>query len=221
MSPGAKVFIVDDDAAVSKALMRVLTLAGFEVEAYPSAQSFLARAPHAGPACLLLDQQLPGQSGLELQRALGTRRSDQAVTIVFLTGHADVVTSVKAMKAGAFDFLSKPVDDVSLVDAVQRALEHSARLLSTVQEREQFLARVDQLTPRERQVCALIVRGMLNKEVAWEIGISEKTVKIHRARLVRKLGVGSVAELSRMVERTGPFTAPATARERETGRENA
>jgi FixJ family two-component response regulator len=115
------------------------------------------------------------------------------------------------MKAGAFDFLTKPVSEPTIVDAVRRALDHSERSLATVREREQFLARVDRLTRRERQVCALVVRGLLNKEVAWEIGISEKTVKIHRARLVRKLGVGSVAELSRMVERTGAFADLTTA----------
>jgi FixJ family two-component response regulator len=205
MSPDATVFIVDDDAHVSRALARVLSLAGFAVETYASARAFLDRVPHAGAACLLLDQQLPDQTGLELQRLLENDRAARALAIVFLTGHGDVATSVKAMKAGAFDFLTKPVDEAALIDAVQRALDRSARSLSTVRERDQFLARVDRLTRRERQVCALVVRGLLNKEVAWEIGISEKTVKIHRARLVRKLGVGSVAELSRMVERTGAF----------------
>jgi FixJ family two-component response regulator len=211
MPPGATVFIVDDDALVSRALARVLSMAGFVVEAYASAGAFLERPPHTGPGCLLLDQQMPGQSGLELQRLLEDRVSGQALAVVFLTGHGDIATSVTAMKAGAFDFLTKPVSEPTIVDAVRRALEHSERSLVAVREREQFLARVDRLTRRERQVCALVVRGLLNKEVAWEIGISEKTVKIHRARLVRKLGVGSVAELSRMVERTGAFTDLATA----------
>jgi FixJ family two-component response regulator len=206
MPPGSRVFIVDDDAAVARALARVLSLAGFDVETFASARAFLERTPYTGPCCLVLDQQLPDQNGLELQRALEDGRSVHALTIVFLTAHGDVAMSVKAMKAGAFDFLTKPVDDTALVDAVARAIAHSAQSLSSVREREQFLARVDRLTRRERQVCALVVRGLLNKEVAWEIGISEKTVKIHRARLVRKLGVGSVAELSRMVERTGAFS---------------
>jgi FixJ family two-component response regulator len=205
MSPDATVFIVDDDVHVSRALERLLSLAGFVVETYPSARAFLDRDPHAGPACLLLDQQLPDQTGLELQHLLESDHAARALAIVFLTGHGDVAMSVKAMKAGAFDFLTKPVDEAALIDAVQRALDRSSRSLSTAREREQFLARVDRLTRRERQVCALVVRGLLNKEVAWEIGISEKTVKIHRARLVRKLGVSSVAELSRMVERTGAF----------------
>jgi FixJ family two-component response regulator len=199
------VFIVDDDAPVARALARVLSLAGFDVETFASARAFLERMPYAGPGCLVLDQQLPDRSGLELQRALEESRSIQALRIVFLTAHGDVATSVKAMKAGAFDFLTKPVDDTALVDAVERAIAHSAQSLASVREREQFLARIDRLTRRERQICELVVRGLLNKEMAWEIGISEKTVKIHRARLVRKLGVSSVAELSRLVERTGAF----------------
>ncbi len=205
MPPGSRVFIVDDDAPVARALARVLSLAGFDVETFASARAFLERPPHAGPGCLVLDQQLPDRSGLELQRALEESRSIHALRIVFLTAHGDVAMSVKAMKAGAFDFLTKPVDDTALVDTVERAIAHSAQSLLSVQEREQFLARIDRLTRRERQVCELVVRGLLNKEMAWEIGISEKTVKIHRARLVRKLGVSSVAELSRMVERTGAF----------------
>jgi len=197
------VFVVDDDQMVRRALARLLSLTGFDVETYDSARAFLGRAPHEGPACAIIDQKMPGTTGLELQVALERRRREQGLTIVFLTGYGDVATSVRAMKAGAFDFLTKPIHDKPLVETVRRALDESERLLGAARERLVFLSRMQRLTLRERQVCALVVDGLLNKQVAWKIGITEKTVKIHRAHVMGKLEVNSVAELSRLIERTG------------------
>jgi FixJ family two-component response regulator len=199
---GRKVFVVDDDDAVLRALHRVLSIAGFDVQTFASAESFLSSAPHDGPACVIVDQRMPGTNGLQLQAALeGQQR--RGLTVIFLTGYGDVPTTVRAMKAGAFDFLTKPVEDGPLIETVRRALDESERQRMVSRERLVFLGRIQRLTSRERQVCALVIRGLLNKEVAWEMGIAEKTVKIHRAHLMEKLEVRSVAELSRLVERTG------------------
>jgi FixJ family two-component response regulator len=204
-----KVFVVDDDPMVGRALGRLLSLAGFAVETCLSAAEFLAKPPHNGPACIVLDQKMPGMTGLELQAALETRREQDGLLVIFLTGHGDIRMSVDAMKAGAFDFLSKPVDERPLVDTVQRALDESARLRSRGRERFDFMARWRALSSRQREVCALVLRGRLNKEIAFELGIAEKTVKIHRAQAMAKLGVRSVAELARMAERSGALGPPA------------
>jgi FixJ family two-component response regulator len=206
--PASKVFVVDDDAMVARALQRVLALAGFEVETSGSALEFLARPPHDGPACIVLDQKMPGMTGLELQAVLADRRDDAGLLVIFLTGHGDVPMSVLAMKAGAFDFLSKPVDGGPLVETVQRALEESMRLRGRARERSVFLDRWNHLSLRQRQVCAHVLRGLLNKEIAFELGIAEKTVKIHRAQAMGKLGLRSVAELAQIVERTGALGTP-------------
>lgn len=193
------VFVVDDDEAVGRAMGRILAAAGFEARVFTSAAAFLARPEGHGPACVVLDQRMPEVSGLELQRAI---TDDSALAVVFMTGHADVPTSVEAMKAGAIDFLTKPVDEALLVAAVTRALERSTLAHAASHERRTFLERVARLTPRERQVGALMIQGLLNKQIAWELGTAEKTVKVHRARVMEKLAVGSVAELARLAERT-------------------
>ena len=193
------VFIVDDDEAVGVAMGRVLRAAGFDVERFTSASAFLGRAAGHPPACVVLDQRLPEASGLEVQRLI---TDDSALAVVFLTGHADVPTSVEAMKAGAVDFLTKPVDEADLLGAVGRALERSVARHAASLERAAFLERRARLTPRERQVGALMIQGLLNTQIAWELGTAEKTVKVHRARVMEKLAVGSVAELARLAERT-------------------
>jgi FixJ family two-component response regulator len=201
MMPAAyKVFIVDDDEAVLTALKRLLTSAGLAVETFSSARRFLEYRPHDIPSCVVLDQRMPELTGLELQRKV--HALDGALSIVFLSGHGDVPTSVQAMKNGAVDFLTKPVDGDLLIDAVKRGLMRSASALNTMHERDEFLARLALLTPRERQVGTLVIRGLLNKQIAWELGTAEKTVKAHRARVMQKLAVGSVAELARIAERT-------------------
>jgi FixJ family two-component response regulator len=205
MKPGtSKVFIVDDDEAVLTALKRLLAGEGFVVETFSSASAFLEREPHDGPYCLVLDQRMPGVTGLELQRRI--LETDGALSVVFLTGHGDVPTSVAAMKAGAVDFLIKPVDGDLLIDAVRRALMRSDDALQARRERDEFLARLVLLTPRERQVGTLVLQGLLNKQIAWELGTALKTVKTHRARMMQKLAVGSVAELARLAERTNTLT---------------
>lgn len=206
MSNHGDVFLVDDDAQVRTGIGRVLSAAGFVVHPYESAAAFLAAARPARSACLILDQQMPELTGLELQRSLASQGA--ALPVIFLTGHGDVATSVAAMKSGAVDFLTKPVDAVPLCEAVMRALELSARQLATQQERRAFAAKVSQLTARELEVGQLVVRGLLNKQIAGQLGIAEKTVKIHRGKVMEKLAVGSVAELSRLVERTGLLGIP-------------
>jgi FixJ family two-component response regulator len=193
------VFIVDDDEAVVRALTRVLRSADFTVEPFSSPRAFLARGRHDGPACLLLDLRMPEISGLDLQQRLGVNPS---LPVVFMSAYGDVGTSVQAMKAGAVDFLVKPVAAEQLLDVVTRALATSEQALVERQERNQVAARLERLTPRERQVCDLVVAGLLNKQIAADLELSEKTVKIHRGHMMHKLGVGSVAELTRLIERS-------------------
>jgi FixJ family two-component response regulator len=200
------VYLVDDDLGVRKGLVRLLAELGFEVHAFDSPSSFLAAPRSAAPSCLILDHRMPEHTGLELQRWL--KPIWPTLPIIFLTGHGDIATSVEAMKEGAFDFLTKPVDAKLLVATVSRALEASARSSGVQAERQAFAARVARLTPRERDVCVLVVRGLLNKQIAGELGIAEKTVKIHRGNAMEKLAVGSVAQLSRLVERTGLLQEP-------------
>lgn len=198
-----RVYLLDDDEAVVIGLRRLLTASGFAVEAFTSVATFLGRASHDGPACLVVDLRMPEASGLEVQAMLG---QDSTVAVVFLTGFGDVATSVRAMKFGAVDFLTKPVDAVDLIAAVQRALERSDTVRTRALERDAVAARVAQLTPREREVCALVIEGRLNKQIASEFGTTEKTVKVHRSRVMQKLGVGSVAELARIMERTAALS---------------
>jgi FixJ family two-component response regulator len=193
------IFLVDDDPSVRKALQRLLRAAGHGVEAFASAREFLARPPHDGPSCLVVDLRMPEMSGLELQEEL--KRAGHQFPLVFISGHANVPASVTAMRAGAVDFLTKPVEDSRLLEAVGQALARDAAARVHRAEWDAARARLALLTPRERQVCALVATGRLNKQIAAELGASEKTIKAHRARVMQKLAVGSVAELVRLVDR--------------------
>ncbi|MBI4522309.1 MAG: response regulator transcription factor [Deltaproteobacteria bacterium] len=196
------VFLVVDDPSVRKALTRLIKSAGYQVEAFASAREFLDARPEAkDPTCLVLDVRMPGLSGIDLQRELLTAKA--ILPIIFITGHGDIPMSVKAMKAGAVDFLPKPVKDTELLRAIEQALARSAREIAEREELEDIQSRVDALTPRERQVMALVVTGMLNKQIAYDLGIVEKTIKVHRARVMEKMGAESLADLVRLAERVG------------------
>ena len=197
----AAVFIVDDDPSVRKSLTRVVTSAGYLVETFASARDFLARTPSAGPCCVVLDVRMPGLTGLDLQEALvGAGRP---MLIIFVTWHGDISMSVKAMKAGAVDFLTKPFDVDGLLAAIRRALDKDVKARGEESQTPDVLARVGRLTPRETEVFALVVTGMLNKQIAGTLGIGEKTVKVHRSRVMEKMQAGSVAELVRLADRAG------------------
>ena len=205
--PNCLVFLVDDDPSVRKGIKPLLLSADHCVEAFASATDFLVRAPHDGPACLVLDIRMPELSGLDLQEALtGQPRDEQ---IVFITGHADVPMFVHAMKAGAVDFLPKPFDNEALLRAVDNALARSAERRQRRLERNVIRSRLDQLTPREFEVLQHVVAGLLNKQIGGELGIAEKTIKVHRGHLMEKLGVRSVAELVRLAEKGGVASAQA------------
>ena len=199
MSAPALIHVVDDDASLRTALSRLLSAAGFAVRGYASTGDFLLDPPPDRPGCLLLDVRMPGPSGLELQTFL--RRQGSPLPIIFLTGHAEVAASVQAMKAGAVDFLTKPVAREALLDAVRRALEQDARQRAERNETQQLRARFDALTPRERAVFDQVVAGRLNKAIAEAMGIAERTVKLQRAQVMTKLGASSAAELGRLAER--------------------
>lgn len=185
----ALVYVVDDDPSVRRALTRLIRSAGHEVEAYGSAREFLEHAcGERTPACVVLDVQLPDLSGLALQRELDAR-----LPIVFLTGHGDIAMTVGAIKAGATDFLTKPVRDDDLLRAIDLALARSVEVSKSIHELEELRSRVGRLTVREREVMNLVVLGRLNKQVACELGTVEKTVKAHRARVMQKMEVGSLA----------------------------
>ena len=196
-----RVFLVDDDASVLKGLRRLLVAAGFEVAAFESPQLFLDGHDASAQGCLVLDLAMPGLNGMELQQALAARGS--VLPIVFLTGHGDVPTSVQAMKRGAADFLTKPVDDKDLLAAIQNAFEKGRALRKDRSEAAEIERRLATLTPREREVLAHIVAGKRNKQVAIELGTVEKTIKVHRARAMEKMQARSLAELVRLAERAG------------------
>lgn len=193
------VFVVDDDPSVRGGLARLFKSVGLAAEVFASAREFLERAPAEGPACLVLDVRLPELSGLDLQAELA--RAGVAIPIIFITGHGSVPISVRAMKAGAADFLEKPVDEQQLLDAVHRALERDRRARQERAEVAERRRRLESLTPRERQVLAYVVVGRLNKQIAAELGTSEKTIKVHRARVMEKMNVASLAELARLAEK--------------------
>jgi FixJ family two-component response regulator len=194
------VYLVDDDPGVLKALSRLLRARGYEVKPYFSPQLFLEEHDVAVPGCAILDVSMPGLDGLELQRAL-TAAGGSHRPVVFVTGKGDIPTSVRAMKAGAIDFLTKPVKDKDLFEAVSRAeaLDAASRRLHS--ELESMQAKVRTLTPREREVLTHVVAGRLNKQIAGDLGTAEKTIKVHRSRMMEKLGVRMVADLVRMAEK--------------------
>jgi FixJ family two-component response regulator len=198
---GTLVGIVDDDPSVRKGLARLVKGAGYRVEVFASAREFLARPQQEDPSCLLLDVRMPGLTGPELQEALAI--AGRRMSIVFVSGHGDVVGSVKAMKGGAIDFLTKPVDARELLDAIERAVAKAVTAQREQAGATDVQGRLKTLTAREAQVFALVVTGMLNKQVAAELGIVEKTVKVHRARVMQKMRAGSLAELVRLADRAG------------------
>jgi FixJ family two-component response regulator len=207
MAQDLRVFVIDDDAEVVRSLEMLLRANGFPVEGFISPAAFLERPKYDGIACLLLDLRLPGQSGLGVQEEL--RRQGFSLPIVFLSGQGDVSSTARAMREGALDFLVKPVDEPELLDALARA--RAKAIAQQVQQRTERDAaeRLARLTKREREVCDLIARGLLNKQIAYELGASENTVKVHRGRVMRKLGVDSVAALVRLMSdhREGPSSS--------------
>ena len=195
------VFVVDDDRSIRDGLRRLITSVGLEVEVFSTAQAFLsARRPDA-PGCLVLDVRMPGVSGLDLQRDLAD--TDAALPIIFLTGHGDIPMSVRAMKAGAVEFLTKPFRQQDLLDAIRQAIERDRVMRAERREITELRARYASLTPRERDVLEGIVAGLLNKQIAGELGTSEVTVKEQRAHVMQKMQAGSVAELVRFASRLG------------------
>jgi FixJ family two-component response regulator len=195
------IHVVDDDESLRAALQDLLNAAGFDARTYPSTGDFLLNPPSDRPGCVLLDVRLPGPSGLDLQAALA--QHGIALPVIFLTGHADVATSVRAMKAGAVDFLEKPVQRDTLLEALERALARDGAERTAREEAHRRSTRLDVLTSREREVFDRIVAGKLNKQVADELGISLRTVKAYRAQLMSKLGVSSAAELGRLAAEQG------------------
>ena len=195
------VFVVEDDASVREALSSLIRSVGLCAEMFPSAQDFLKQKRPNAPACLVLDVRLPGLSGLELQRELAD--GDNAIPIIFITGHGDIPMSVRAMKAGAVEFLTKPFRDQDLLDAIQQAIERDRVAMKLRAEIIELRTRHDSLSPREREVMGLVVRGMLNKQIAADLGTSEITVKIQRGSVMKKMQATSVVDLARMAQKLG------------------
>ena len=194
------VFVVDDDVSVRESLELLIKNAGWQPETFVSAQEFLSRPRPPVPCCLVLDVTLPGLSGLELQKQLAERTE---MPIIFITGHGDVPMTVQAMKAGAVEFLTKPFNDDVLLDAIRSAIDHSRAALRFDSELRLLRERYDSLSPREREVMALVVSGLLNKQVGGELGISEITVKAHRGQVMRKMKADSLPDLVTMAARLG------------------
>jgi len=200
------VFIVDDDASVRTALSSLIRSVGLRVELFASATEFLAAKRPDGPSCLVLDVRLPGTSGLDFQAELA--RAGIRIPIIFITGHGDIPMTVKAMKAGAVEFLTKPFRDQDLLDAIQAALERARAIHASEKGVAELRAKFDTLTPREQEVMARVTRGLLNKQVAAEIGVTEITVKVHRGNVTRKMGAKSLADLVRMADALGIRAKP-------------
>jgi len=199
--PAAIVFVVDDDPSVRRAIKRLVESVGLHVELYGSASEFMANTHPEVASCLVLDIRLPGISGLDFQRELA--EANLRIPIIFITGHGDIPMSVRAMKAGAVEFLTKPFRDQDLLDAIQVALERDRVRRRHQAETEVLRERLESLTPREREVLPLVVSGLLNKQVAAEIGTTEATVKVHRSQLMKKMGADSLPGLVRMADKIG------------------
>jgi FixJ family two-component response regulator len=198
-NPDAIVWVVDDDASVREALESLIRSAGLRVETLASADEFLACPRVEAPSCLVLDVRMPRLSGLDLQKRMA--EINLQIPIVFITGHGDVRTSVRAMKAGAVEFLTKPFDDQDLLEAIQQAIKRDREARQHQAELGELRARYESLTPREREVMGRVVSGLLNKQVAAELGTSEITIKVHRAQVMHKMHAGSLADLVRMSEK--------------------
>jgi len=195
------VFVIDDDVSVCEAVKGVVKSVGLRAETFASTQDFLRKWPPDGPSCLVLDVRLPGLSGLDFQQELTT--ASIQIPIIFLTGYGDIPMSVRAMKAGAVEFLAKPFRDQELLDAIHLALEKDRARRAEDREKAQLRERFDTLTAREREVMALVVAGRLNKQIAAELGISETTAKIHRGQVMRKMRAAGLVELVRMADQLG------------------
>ena len=200
----AMVFVVDDDTSLRESLKNLIRSVGLRVEAFASAQEFLRSKRPNVPSCLVLDVRLPGLSGLDLQKRMA--EADVEVPIIFITGHGDIPMTVRAMKGGAVDFLPKPFREQDLLDAIPQAIERDRTSRQERAEIAELRERLDSLTPRERQVMQLVVEGLLNKQIAAELGTSEITVKLQRSHMMQKMRAGSVAELVRMAGRLGTPT---------------
>ncbi len=195
------VFIIDDDASIRKSLSRLLRSAGYTAETFASAEEFLGREHFKGIGCLLLDVQMPGLTGMDLQEELN--RADYHMPIIFITGHGNIPMSVEAMKKGAADFLTKPFHDKELLQALEKAIEKDTYARAEYDEALEIHRRIELLTPRENEILRYIITGMLNKQIALKLDIAEKTVKVHRGRIMEKLCVDSVAELVRLAGKVG------------------
>ena len=200
-SPAATVHVVDDDPSVLRSLTRLIGAAGYRVRTYERASDFLERRLPKGPKCLVLDLQMPGLGGLDMQRDLAA--GGLAVSVIFLTGHGDIPSSVTAMKGGAVDFLTKPVRGATLLEAIRVAIDKDKARLKGERELASIRSRIGSLSPREHEVFRWVIAGRLNKQTASEMGISEKTVKFHRAVVMQKMKAGSVAELTILADRAG------------------
>ena len=201
MNSESTVFLVDDEVSVLRAISRLLRSAGLNVETFRSGQEFLQRYDANAAGCLVLDIAMPGVNGLDLEQTLNSKRIE--VPIIFLTGHGDIPMSVQAMKRGAMDFLTKPANDEDLLTAIRAGLERDRTNRQARAELAEIQQRVATLTPRERQVLVEVISGKLNKQVAAHLGVGEKTIKVHRARVIKKMKVQSMADLVRMTERVG------------------
>ena len=201
MTGNEVVYVVDDEETVRRAVARLVRSVGLRAETFPSVAAFLARQAGDHPACLVLDVRMPGQSGLELQAIMGA--GQRSLPIIFVTGRGTVPMSVRAMKGGALDFLQKPFDSQELLDAIQRALQKSREGRAAESDQARVEGRLATLTPREREVLRLVVKGLLNKQIADELGAAEKTVKVHRGRVMRKMEADSVPDLVRMTQAVG------------------
>jgi FixJ family two-component response regulator len=192
------VYIVDDDASVVGALSSLLRANGKQVRIFTSGQDFLDFERQDSCACLILDLRMPGLNGLQVQESIATQTT---IPVIFITGRGDVSSTVRAMKGGAIDFLTKPIDETALIDCIEKALEQDRRLRLAALEQKSLLTRYRSLTPREQQVLPLLVRGLLNKQAAWELGITEYTVQIHRGHIMRKMEADSFATLVKLASK--------------------